>query len=182
MTFPHYTQLDTMDCGPTCLRIVVRFYGKNYSLQNLRERCHITREGVSLMGISDAAESIGLRTAGVKITWEQLRDQVDFPCIVYWNQEHFVVVYKITRKRGQWWVWVSDPASGLLKYSEEQFKKSWIQSRELSNISIVRTQSSRPSNVPGIQMSSDVLIDTGIVLLLEPTPIFYKEKVTKTSG
>lgn len=176
MTFPHYTQLDTMDCGPTCLRIVVRFYGKNYSLQNLRERCHITREGVSLMGISDAAESIGLRTAGVKITWEQLRDQVDFPCIVYWNQEHFVVVYKITRKRGQWWVWVSDPASGLLKYSEEQFKKSWIQSRELSNISIVRTQSSRPSNVPGIQMSSDVLIDTGIVLLLEPTPIFYKEK------
>lgn len=72
MAFPHYTQLDTMDCGPTCLRIIVRFYGKNYSLQNLRDRCHITREGVALMGISDAAESIGFRTAGVKITWELL--------------------------------------------------------------------------------------------------------------
>lgn len=68
-TFPHYKQLDAMDCGPTSLRIVARFYGKNYSLQNLRERCHISREGVSLLGISDAAESIGFRTAGVKISW-----------------------------------------------------------------------------------------------------------------
>lgn len=54
MSFPHYTQLDSMDCGPTCLRIIAAFYGRHYSLQNLRDRCHITREGVSLLGISDA--------------------------------------------------------------------------------------------------------------------------------
>lgn len=67
MSFPHYTQLDSMDCGPTCLRIIAAFYGRHYSLQNLRDRCHITREGVSLLGISDAAESIGLRSVGVKL-------------------------------------------------------------------------------------------------------------------
>ena len=93
MSFPHYTQLDSMDCGPTSLRIVAQYYGRHYSLQNLRERCHLTREGVSLLGISDAAESIGFRTTGVKITWEQLRDAALLPCIVHWNQQHFVVVY-----------------------------------------------------------------------------------------
>ena len=127
MSFPHYTQLDSMDCGPTCLRIIAAFYGRHYSLQNLRDRCHITREGVSLLGISDAAESIGLRSVGVKLTWQQLRDEANFPCIVHWNQRHFVVVYKIEKKRGQWWVYVSDPAVGLLKYSERQFLKSWLQ-------------------------------------------------------
>ena len=64
-------------------------------LQNLRDTLHITREGVSLLGISDAAESIGLRSVGVKLTWQQLRDEANFPCIVHWNQRHFVVVYKI---------------------------------------------------------------------------------------
>ena len=88
MRFPHYTQLDAMDCGPTSLRIVAQFYGRHYSLQNLRERCHITREGVSLLGISDAAESIGLRNTGVKITWHQQRDEANQPCIVHRNQQH----------------------------------------------------------------------------------------------
>ena len=92
MVFPSFTQLDAMDCGPTSLRIVAQYYGRHYSLQNLRERCHITREGVSLLGISDAAESIGFRTTGVKMTWEQLREKATLPCIVHWNQQHFVVV------------------------------------------------------------------------------------------
>ena len=96
-SFPSLTQLDAMDCGPTCLRMVSRFYGRSYSLQSLRERCHITREGVSLLGISDAAESIGFRTTGVKITWEQLRDEMPMPCIVHWNQRHFVVVYGVIK-------------------------------------------------------------------------------------
>ena len=90
-----------MDCGPTSLRIVAQHYGRHYSLQSLRDRCHITREGVSLLGISDAAETIGLRTTGVKITWEQLRDEAVLPCIVHWNQQHFVVVYRIARRRGR---------------------------------------------------------------------------------
>ena len=81
MVFPSFTQLDAMDCGPTCLRMIAKFYGKNYSLQTLRTKCHITREGVSMLGISDAAELIGFRTEGVKLTWEQLRDNIPFPFI-----------------------------------------------------------------------------------------------------
>ena len=162
MSFPHYTQLDSMDCGPTCLRIITAFYGRHYSLQNLRDRCHITREGVSLLGISDAAESIGLRSVGVKLTWQQLRDEANFPCIVHWNQRHFVVVYKIEKKRGQWWVYVSDPAVGLLKYSERQFLKSWLQTG--AEDSVLQGDLSGDSSAKGI------------ALLLEPKPEFYAEK------
>lgn len=177
MFFPHYTQLDAMDCGPTSLKIVAQFYGKHYSLQNLRERCHISREGVSLLGISDAAESIGFRTTGVKISWEQLRDEANLPCIIHWNQQHFVVVYKIEKRRGQWWVYVSDPASGLLKYSEEQFLKSWLQSRELLDLSVLTSGDPKKK-----EELTELLSDTnrssgkGIALLLEPTPRFYQEK------
>lgn len=98
MRFPIYRQLDAMDCGPTCLRMIAKFYGKNYSLQTLRTKCHITREGVSMLGISDAAELIGFRTEGVKLTWEQLRDNIPFPLIVHWKQRHFVVVYNIKKE------------------------------------------------------------------------------------
>ncbi|MCM1301249.1 MAG: peptidase domain-containing ABC transporter [Bacteroides cellulosilyticus] len=172
MPFPHYTQLDAMDCGPTSLKIVAQFYGKHYSLQNLRERCHISREGVSLLGISDAAETIGFRTTGVKLSWEQLRDEANLPCIVHWNQQHFVVVYKIEKQRGRWWVYVSDPASGLLKYSEEQFRKAWEQSLEphdLANLTL-RLRSGEPA-LP----TTNLTAGRGIALLLEPTPQFYRE-------
>lgn len=172
MSFPHYTQLDTMDCGPTSLRIIAQFYGKHYSLQSLREKCHISREGVSLLGISDAAEAIGFRSTGVKLSWEQLRDEANLPCIVHWNQQHFVVVYRIAKQHGQWWVWVSDPASGLLKYSETQFRKAWEQSRELSDFTAVLSEHriGRPVALSGTSGGK------GIALLLEPTPRFYQEK------
>ncbi len=81
--FPHYTQFDVMDCGPTSLRIIAQYYGKHYSLQSLREKCHISRECVSLLGISDAAEAIGFRSTGIKLSWEQ---------------QHFVVVYRISSR------------------------------------------------------------------------------------
>ena len=125
MPFPSYRQLESVDCGPTCLRIISAYYGKDYSLDTIREKCHISREGVSMLGISEAAESIGFRTSGVRISWDQLRDEAPLPCIVHWNQSHFVVVYRIgTRKKGCH-VYVSDPAGGLLTYSEAQFLKSW---------------------------------------------------------
>lgn len=143
--FPHYKQLDIMDCGPTCLKIIAAYYGKYFSLQMLRDKCHITREGVSLLGISDAAELIGLRSTGVKITWDQMRDEMPLPCIVHWNQQHFVVVYKVKKNI----IYISDPAIGLLKYSVDQFKKSWLQ-------------------------SNDHEACKGIALILEPTPDFYK--------
>lgn len=151
MTFPHYRQLDTMDCGPTCVRIIAAYYGKNYSLQVLREKSHISREGVSMLGISDAAEAIGFRTTGVKITWEQLVEEANLPCIVHWNQNHFVVVYKIKKHKKGYYVYVSDPAQGLLKYDMKAFLKSW-QIKDLKNNQTY-----------------------GVALLLEPTPYFYEE-------
>ena len=165
MVFPSFTQLDAMDCGPTSLKIVAQYYGKHYSLQNLRERCHITREGVSLLGISDAAESIGFRTTGVKMTWEQLREKATLPCIVLWNQQHFVVVYKIVKIHNDWEIHISDPAAGLLKYREAQFLKSWIQS-DCKSFNISDSSAAAPSAASRY----------GIALLLEPTPAFYREK------
>ena len=97
-SFHHYCQLDAMDCGPTCLRMIAKYYGRNYTLQSLREKSFITREGFSMQGISEAAESIGFRTTGVKITLEQLIKEAPLPCILHWNQSHFVVLYDIKKK------------------------------------------------------------------------------------
>jgi len=99
MKFPYFNQLDFMDCGPSCLRMIAKHYGKSYSLQYLRSGSFITKSGVSMLGISDAAESIGFRTRGYRLTWEQLRDEVPLPCIVHWNQRHFIVVYDIKKRR-----------------------------------------------------------------------------------
>lgn len=162
-SFPTYRQLDAMDCGPTCLRIVAKHYGRTWSAQTLRERCHINHAGVSLLGISDAAESIGFRTAGVRITWEQLRDEVPLPCIAHWNQNHFIVVYKICRKRGKWKVLVSDPAAGLLEYEAEKFLKSWLHSTDKDG-------------------DDDLTPTCGIALLLETTPDFYAEDEAEKKG
>jgi ATP-binding cassette subfamily B protein len=142
-----------MDCGATCLRIICKYYGKTFAAATLRERCHTTREGVSMLGISDAAESIGFRTAGVKITFEQLCAEAPLPCIVHWNQKHFVVVYKIKRAKhdSDTVIYVSDPAAGLLEYRKEAFLKSWL--------SAVDKDAQK----------------CGTALLLEPSPQFYNE-------
>lgn len=125
--FPHYNQLDAMDCGSTSLRMIAKYYGKYYSAQTLRERCFITREGVSMLGISDAAESIGFRTMGVKITFEQLVEEALLPCILHWNQNHFVVCYKIRKNRkNKYQIYISDPASQRLTYTKDEFLKCWI--------------------------------------------------------
>ncbi|MDR1203174.1 MAG: peptidase domain-containing ABC transporter, partial [Tannerellaceae bacterium] len=121
-SFPHYTQLDAMDCGPTSLRMIAKYYGRSYSLQSLREKAFITREGVSMLGISDAAESIGFRTNGVKISLAQLKKEAPLPCILHWNQNHFVVLYKIKKDR----FYIADPASKRIVFTEEEFKRCWI--------------------------------------------------------
>ena len=102
-SFPIYTQLDAMDCGPTCLRMIAKHYGRHYSLETLRQHSFITREGVSMLGISDAAEHIGFRTSGVMISFEQLVKDVPLPCIVHWKQNHFVVVYNIKKDKKAGW-------------------------------------------------------------------------------
>jgi len=121
LKFPFYKQHDASDCGPTCLRMIAKYYGQNIPLQTLRQRCNIARAGVSLLGISDAAESIGLRTLAARLPYEKLIDEVPLPCVAHWNQDHFIVVYKTKKKK----IFVADPAHGLLTYSREEFLKGW---------------------------------------------------------
>lgn len=139
-----FKQPDAMDCGPSCLQMIAKYHGRHFTLQTLRDRCHITRAGVSLLGISDAAESIGFRSMGVKVAFDKLLNEQPVPFIAHWNQEHFVVVYKLECDR----VWVADPAHGKVTYTREAFEKCWA--------STVAQGEAR-----------------GICLLLEPTPDFY---------
>jgi ATP-binding cassette subfamily B protein len=119
--FPNYKQPDAKDCGPTCLRIIAKHYKKSVSLQQLRSLTETTREGSSLLGISEAAEKLGFRSLGIKISLETLRE-VPLPCVLHWNKVHFVVLYKIKKQT----YYISDPAHGLLEYNKEEFLKNWI--------------------------------------------------------
>lgn len=153
MSFPFIKQPDAMDCGPACLKMVAAHYGKTVSFETLRKRCHITREGVSFLGLSEAADSLGFRTIGVRIPFEKLSSNVPLPCIVHWRQNHFVVVYKITKKK----VFAADPASGLLSYTHQEFIRHW-------GTALVEGE------------------PAGMVLIIEPKPQFFEvesEKETK---
>ncbi len=131
LTFPHYSQQESADCGPTCLRMIAKHYGKEYSAEMLRKHCYISREGVSLLGVSDAAEYIGFHSIGVKISFEQLVEEGVFPCILHWNQNHFVVCYGIKKKgrQGDYKIYISDPATQKITYTAEEFKKCWLSTK-----------------------------------------------------
>lgn len=124
--FPNVRQLGAMDCGPACLKIISKFYGKDFSLEYLRDKCQITKLGVSFHGISEAAESIGLKSLAAKLSSEELFEHNSFPCILHWNQNHFVVLYKLTKKRA----YISDPAQGNVDYSIKEFNAFWKQNKE----------------------------------------------------
>jgi len=146
--FPFYRQFDAMDCGPTCLRMIAQHHGKSYSLQYLREKSYIDRHGVSLQGISEAAENIGFRSLAAKIKMDGDAEnpglqQAPLPAIAHWNQNHFVVVFKANKK----YVWIADPGADKFRLQRKVFERHWL---------------------------SDG--DKGIVLLLEPGSEFYKEK------
>lgn len=145
-----------MDCGPTCVRMIAQHYGKHFTLQYLRERSYIDREGVSLMGISECAENIGLRTLAIQLPFESQNEEepsfkdIPFPCVCHWQQNHFVVVYKMNKK----YVWVADPGKGKLKMKISDFKRGWLTDGQ-----------------------------KGIALLVETTPEFFaqdEEKIKKT--
>lgn len=93
--FPFYKQADSKDCGPTCLKIIAKHYGKTINIQTLRSYSETTREGSNLLNLSDAAEKIGFRSLGVKLSIEKLQE-APLPCILHWNKEHYVVLYRIT--------------------------------------------------------------------------------------
>lgn len=143
--FPNYIQPDSKDCGPTCLRIVAKHYGKLISLKEIRGLSETTRVGSNLLKLSDAAEGIGFKSMGVKIDYNQLKE-VPLPCIIHWNKNHFVVVYDIIKDV----VHISDPSYGLITYTQEEFLPRWI-----GNNATEQT-------------------NEGIALLLEVTPKFHK--------
>jgi len=118
--------MDEMDCGATSLRIIFKYYGKLVSIHKIRKQCQTTKNGVNLLGISEAAEKLGFRTYGVQLSLEQLKE-VDLPCILHWNQNHFIVLYKI--RRGKYYI--SDPACGLLTYEEKEFAENWFSTKKL---------------------------------------------------
>jgi ATP-binding cassette subfamily B protein len=155
MSFPFVKQPDAMDCGPACLKMVAGFYKMNFSLESLRKKCYITREGVSFLGLSEAADSLGFRTLGVKIPFELMNENVPLPCIVHWRQKHFIVVYKIKNDK----IWAADPAIGLVKFSSEEFIRSWAS-----------------TTVDGKS--------AGLVLIIEPTPSLFENEhdKEKTNG
>lgn len=151
--FPFYKQLDSADCGAACLRMVAMHYGRHYTFEYLRQLSYLDRDGVSLSGISDAAEKIGLRTLGVKVGFRRLGDDIPLPCVAHWQQDHFVVVYKVQNGK----VYVADPKVGKIQYNEQEFMNSWLSD-------VVNTE------------------PQGVLLLFETTSEFYqKEGETRQS-
>ncbi|RSK43179.1 peptidase domain-containing ABC transporter [Hymenobacter rigui] len=171
--FPYYKQFDTMDCGPTCLRMIARHYGRSIPVQTLREKGQLAREGTSLLGLAEAAEAVGFRTLGVELPLDSLVTEAPLPCIVLWDQNHYVVVHHVKQQRS--WLrqrrkrrgfpnqaadhphtfYVADPGRGLLTYSAAEFQQHWA----------AATQQGIP---------------TGIALLLETTPTFYEQDEPET--
>jgi ATP-binding cassette subfamily B protein len=147
MSFPFVKQPDSMDCGPACLKMVAGFYKKNFSLETIRRKCFITREGVSFLGLSEAADSLGFRTIGVKIPFEMLTENVPVPCIVHWRQKHFIVVYRIDKGK----IWAADPAVGLVKFEKEEFLRNWA----------TTLADDKPA---------------GLVMIIEPTPSLFEKE------
>ena len=150
--FPHITQPDTMECGATCLRMIAQYYGKKYSAETMQRLCRVTREGVSMLSLSDAAEELGFRSVCGRISLERVVEQRPFPCILYWNQAHFVVLYDVKKKRkGKLRFRIADPGKNPLELDEDTVRDAWI----------------------GACTSGQ---EKGILMALEPTPVFYDKK------
>ncbi len=146
--FPHYLQPDGKDCGPTCLKIVAKHYNRTLSLPYIRRLSETTRAGSSLLDLSDAAEKIGFRSVGVKVSFKDLQE-APLPSILHWNKSHFVVLYKISNKKSASSLKISDPGHGLLEFTKDEFLKSWIGN------------------------NADENTEEGVALLLDPTPKFF---------
>ena len=148
MSFYFYRQHDAMQCRIACMAMVFKYYGRMYSCEKLSHICAMTNEGVSMQALKQLAESLGFNVLCGKASLYQIKD-INSPIILHWNQNHFVVLYKV--KRGKIF-YIADPAKGLVKYSLEEFKKHWVS-----------TQSGGE--------------EKGIAMFLEPTPAFYEKKM-----
>lgn len=151
-----------MDCGPTCLYMICRHYGRNISIEKLRELTQIGKEGVNILGISDAAEKIGFRTITIQPTLPELKNEVKLPCILHWSQNHFVVLYKIKHNR----FFIADPSRDLITYTEKEFKTYWVST-------FIQPSFQYPYSSSKFTPPSEGIGEAGIVLTLDPTPAFY---------
>jgi len=142
---PFYKQLDSMDCGPTVMRMIAAFYGINCSIEYLREITNVGKTGSSLLDLNRAAESIGFKGQGGLFSVDYLIKKIKFPCILHWNQNHFVILYDVKIKKNKTKFYIADPGKGLLSYSEENFISNW-------KVSHINNE------------------DVGVALLMEPTP------------
>ena len=140
-----------MDCGPTCLAMVAEFYRRSANLNDIRKSCSLSKDGVSLLAISKTAESMGFKTVGGSFVFNRIAEEITLPCIIYWDQNHFVVVYKVEKKQGRYTIFVADPGKGLATYTKEEFCEHWVSTRTNGE-------------------------EKGIALLLEPTEQFYSPK------
>ncbi|GAA4110993.1 peptidase domain-containing ABC transporter [Aquimarina addita] len=145
--FPNYKQTEAKDCGPTCIKIIAKHYGKTMNTQQLRSLSETTREGSSLLGLSDAVESVGFKSLGIQLSYSKLLE-APLPCILHWNKNHYVVLYKIKNDT----IYISDPAHGLITLTKKEFIKHWIGNNANENT------------------------EEGIALLIDPTPKFYQEE------
>lgn len=149
-------QRDAKDCGPSCLAMIVKHYGGSFNINSIRTDCALNREGVSLLGISKAAEELGFKSVGGRLSFSSLASEALLPCIVHWSQNHFVVVYKVkNQKKGDCTIYVADPGKGLVSYTKEEFCEHWVSTKTNGE-------------------------EKGIVLLLEPTNQFYTQNDTET--
>ena len=149
-------QRDAKDCGLSCLAMIVKHYGGSFNINSIRTDCALNREGVSLLGISKAAEELGFKSVGGRLSFSSLASEALLPCIVHWSQNHFVVVYKVkNQKKGDCTIYVADPGKGLVSYTKEEFCEHWVSTKTNGE-------------------------EKGIVLLLEPTNQFYTQNDTET--
>ena len=128
--FPFYKQLDAMDCGPTCLRMIARYYGKNISLDYFRQKTQYGKEGASLLGLAEAAETIGFKAIGAKLSYQQLMEEITLPAILHWEQYHFVVLVPKNKKNK---IYIADPAKGIICLKKDEFLLSWLATNEAGN-------------------------------------------------
>lgn len=125
--FPICIQHDVMDCGVACVKMLTDYHGQSFALDELKSICNPTREGVSLSNVAKTLDSVGYATVGGRLSVERLVDKAPLPCLLHWNQEHFVILYKIEKKGRVFHV--ADPGIGLLKYNKKEFTENWCSTK-----------------------------------------------------
>lgn len=131
--YKYFKQREYIDCGPTCLKMIASYYGKDYSLDYLKSNFTIDKNGVDLLGLSEVAKKIGFKTLSVKLTYNQLIEEVPLPCILHWNEEHYVVLYEVKYsypgffpgKKRETFI-IADPGSDIISVDKETLEKGWL--------------------------------------------------------